>query len=144
MSRFGIESLLRISSCGLGAALLLAASPAIACKCLPKPSPNEAMAEATAVFSGVVKSLATEGGETFVILQVSGTWKGAASQSIEVRTASSDEECGADFAVGESYLVYAYPKSRAPAEIVTTRCTRTRPMAEAAPDLNALGPAVAP
>ncbi len=128
-----------------GTFTLLAASSGHACTCMQQPEAQAAMTEAVAVFSGVVESVAQEGADSIVSLQVSGAWKGAESSSMAIRTVSDPEACGFDFKVGGAYLVYAYPGTPAQGgALATTSCTRTCPMAEAAGDLAELGPASPP
>lgn len=110
------------------------------CSCLPPPPPREALAQAGAVFAGTVVSVrAREGeggmGEHEVRIVPTRRWKGAAADTVVVRTPDNSAACGVAFTPGESYLVYASGGDE-PRVIL---CSRTRPLAQAGEDLAALG-----
>jgi hypothetical protein len=124
---------------------LLAAAPGHACKCVQTSSPLGELAEATAVFTGVVQSISDDGPNRVVTLLVSGWWKGVTSSSMEIETALDPEACGYLFAVGEAYLVYAYPGTASQqSQFTTTSCTRTVLIQDAGSDLAELGPPFPP
>ena len=125
----------------------LKAPAAVACTCVPPPSPLEALEESYLVFLGEVIRIDTVlidigGGSTYpmhnVIFQANLTWKGVDSSPVEVLTATNSAACGYYFEVGVRYLVYAYlyGDDNKPE---TGICTRTKPFSRAAEDLTALG-----
>lgn len=56
---------------------------------------------------GSAKALGYPTHELVVTVAVIRRWKGAEGDTITVRTSASTTECGADFDVGETYLVFA-------------------------------------
>lgn len=132
----------------LGAVLLLP-SECLACSCAQPPPPQEALARAGAVFAGTVTRVdevrSLEGLHGWrpafrlyreAELQVTQAWKGGVTQQVVVRTGSGGGDCGYDFRVGESYLVYAGGTSEV---LETGICGRTQRLADAGADLAALG-----
>lgn len=128
--------------------LLLPSTPASACSCVPQ-SIAQAKQEAAAIFEGRVTAIvaAPANGpyalaENDVTLTWVRGWRGvASSQTVTVRTADSSATCGYNFALGESYLVYAGGTSD---ELLVNNCGRTRLVREAREDLEALGAATTP
>lgn len=132
-------------------ALVLAAgwaAPALACKCRPQ-TVEEAKGEATALFEGRVVEIAdeapTDGGPPpgkRVTLALVRVWKGLENEErVTLRTNESSASCGYAFAADSSYLVYAAGSLQ---DLQVSSCSRTRPMAEAAEDLGALGAGITP
>src|SRR5262245_5188817 len=125
------------------AALLLglaSADAALACSCAPQPEPQQALAGAGAVFTGTVVAVDTTQTNRQVRLRVEGSWKGARKEinceEVTISTGLGDADCGFDFQVGTSYLVYA---DKAQGKLTTNICNRTKPTAQASEDLAALG-----
>ena len=121
------------------------------CSCVPPGPPREALARADAVFSGRVVSVGEPRGEdpgdpgrphVEVRIVPARRWKGAAADTVTVRTPPNGAVCGYAFEVGREYLVYADGAEGADGLRVYL-CSRTRPLADAGEDLAALGaPAV--
>jgi hypothetical protein len=112
-----------------------------ACSCLPPGPPADALASATAVFSGRVAALAgavDAGGSdpVQVTFAISKVWKGTDQPTIEVLTPASSASCGFEFVRGEEYLVYA---SESEGRLQTNLCSRTALLAIAGDDLAVLG-----
>ncbi|MEW5930677.1 MAG: hypothetical protein AB1941_24720 [Gemmatimonadota bacterium] len=134
----------------LSAALSAAPCPPAAarCSCIPPRPPGEALAQADAVFAGRVVSVTERreedpghpGGPYLEVRIVPGRrWKGAAADTVTVRTADNSAACGYAFETGGEYLVYAAGEDA----LRVNLCSRTRPLADAGEDLAALGaPAV--
>ncbi|MDX1414887.1 MAG: hypothetical protein R3293_11900 [Candidatus Promineifilaceae bacterium] len=128
--------------------LVVAPPSAYACSCMVPPPPQEAMAEATAVFSGQVTDVEISEGETvssadpvratFAVDQV---WKGAVDDIVTVGTPLSSASCGVNFEEGKEYVVYAYGGAD---ELTTNLCSRTAEMTPELEDLAALGAGTAP
>lgn len=123
-----------------GLALATLPSPVLACSCAPR-TPEQAAADATAIFEGRVAAVAIDGDERVVSFDVVQGWRGVEHEHIEVRTASSDAACGVSFEVGRSYLVYA---AGAAESLTTGLCSRTRRMEEADEDRAFLGSGTIP
>jgi hypothetical protein len=128
----------------LAAAIVLAAAwllprPAAACKCMLL-APNEAAAQASAVFEGRVVEVSDEQGAELprrkVTLRIVRGWKGMQSERAVVTTASDSAACGVDFVRDQNYLVYATTQDGA---LSATTCSRTRLSTEAEEDFAALG-----
>jgi hypothetical protein len=122
---------------------------ALACKCM-MPPPEAAREHAAAVFEGQVTDIVDEPGangssmgKKLVTLSLVRTWKGVEKEEVvKVRTSDSSASCGIDFEKGKSFLVYASQGESGGLE--AGACGRTRPMADAAEDLAALGGGVTP
>lgn len=111
--------------------------PADACSCLRPEGPTEELAKASAVFEGRVASL-ERGATVRVTLEVQRAWKGLDVPTIVVTTAPNSAACGFHFAEGERYLIYA---SEVEGELAVSLCSRSREIAGAGEDLEALGAA---
>jgi hypothetical protein len=129
-------------------------APAWACSCImPEPPPNS-YAQANAVFAGTVSGIsdfqqlpgfgllvqvwpdaATRFYERRVAFSVSDSWKGVSTTRVTLRTGHGDADCGYPFAVGASYVVYAYESEGA---LGTNICTRTADASAAVDDWNYL------
>jgi hypothetical protein len=127
--------------------LLASASTAEACSCFGTGGPCESFGAASAVFVGTVvdrtdRSKPDEKGVVewtpfvyrFSVLQ---PFLGVESAEFEVSSGRGGGDCGYGFRKGETYLVYAYGggDGKPPS---TGICTRTRPVADAAEDLEFL------
>src|SRR5688572_15022207 len=124
-------------------ALLLEVPPVRACMCVPPDSPLAEMTASAAVFVGVVISQEgphriPAGEDAFTLshrtfrFNVIAAWKGVSGPEASVRTGSGGGDCGYDFRVGETYLVYA---SQWRDTLGTSICTRTTPLSQARVDL---------
>jgi hypothetical protein len=122
-------------------AVLIATSYAVACSCMMPPPPPKALEQAAAVFSGKVTKIdANQGHRKTITLSVDRTWKGIDTETVTLTTGSGGGDCGYGFKDGEAYLVYAYrggDEENGP--LGTSICSRTRPIADAKEDLEALG-----
>jgi 5-hydroxyisourate hydrolase-like protein (transthyretin family) len=121
--------------------LFASATQAIACSCAGDARPCEAYGDASAIFVGTV-TLSTnitvkEGGHEFtkrkVHFHVDRALKNVEAGDIEVVTNWGEAACGYPFRLGGQYLVYAYSDGNK--MLATGICNRTRPLSEAAPDL---------
>ncbi|NJN18412.1 MAG: hypothetical protein HC822_20230 [Oscillochloris sp.] len=119
---------------------------AYACSCIAPPPPGDALEQSQAVFSGTVLSIdpVAAGGPELsreVTFEVDSVWKGPIGPQIGLLTSESSASCGYDFALGQSYMVYAYEQD---GTLATGLCTRTAPLDAAAGDVELLGPGEAP
>lgn len=124
---------------------LFTTARADACDC-PTQSQPDALAAAVAVFEGrvleVSPAVVEEGAPAVkVALSVVRSWKGAEHERITLRTPGDADACGVSFARGESYVVYATEHAES---LWVDRCGRTRRVADASADLQALGLGVTP
>ncbi len=130
----------------------LAATPqgCLACSCPFPGTPPEELARTSTVFRGRVTAIDQVQDEQGyrslrVTLQATATWKGAVTPEMIVHTGLGGGDCGYPFKQGVDYLIYAngLVASGAPANtagrLYTGTCSRTRPIADAAEDLAALG-----
>lgn len=115
------------------------ARPAYACSCMRPSAPNQALAEATAVFSGQVTNIEQVRLKLNVTFRVDEWWKGEPVQNIVVQTAATTAACGYPFEVGQTYLVYA---SHRQGRLQTNYCSRTALLSQAADDLSILSKAL--
>lgn len=126
-----------------GFCFFLAVSEARACSCGDLPSPTEALAQSTKVFSGKVVHVSGGGGTerqpallsgyVLVEFEVYAVWKGPAFATMFIETAWWSGSCGVEFYVGQEWLVYSYDGATAHS------CGRTRLLELAQADLDALG-----
>lgn len=119
-------------------------SRAMACKCAPPPAPKIALKQAAAVFAGKVVEIEVDQAKYMktVTFKVSRLWKGEGGEIVKVTTALHGATCGYGFKKGGEYMVYCYAnkaKNGKPVVLRTNLCTRTRPMANAADDIKAIG-----
>ena len=115
---------------------LTSAGAAYACSCVAPPPPKEALAASDAVFTATVLAIDTTQTNRQVRVRVESSWKGAKCGEMTIVTGLNDADCGYDFQVGTSYLIYA---DRNKGNLTTGICTRTTPTAQASEDLTALG-----
>lgn len=119
---------------------------AFACSCLQPGPPMESAAQSEAVFAGTVANIAPQpagqfGGGVLVTFDVQQVWKGPVGPQLTLSTSSSSASCGYEFVAGEEYIVYANAQE---GMLATGLCSRTAPLANAAADVEALGPGEAP
>ena len=110
-----------------------------ACDC-PRPgSPTVEMQGASVVFAGraVSKESGRRPDDVVVTFEVSRAWKGAPDAVRFVETVDFGPACGYEFEVDEEYIVYGYLDRDGVLE--TSACDRTRRLAFAQEDLEALG-----
>ncbi len=118
-----------LAALGLAAVGALAAAPAHACSCSPPPPACEALWHTSVVFSGEVTAMADQPGHAqLVTFKVDETFRGQVKGTVMVRGGGV---CGALFAPGKKYLVYAGGQPPLSASL----CSRTRLLAEAGEDL---------
>ena len=122
-------------------ALLSLSRPAAACSCIGTRPACQAFWDPGAVFAGKVVSIepqATDGvpsfGDRRVRFEVGEAFSGVTTAVVDVYTGQGGGDCGYAFAVGASYLVYAYQAPGTP-RLTTGICSRTRLMSKAAEDL---------
>ncbi len=122
--------------------LLLApgASPLLACQCMPSGPPCQSYFQSDVVFVGTVRSITLVPGTDFqarvrVEFEDAASSRGVEGTSITVFTSDNDASCGYAFRRGERYVVYA-DRTKDAAQIRVSRCSRTRPLAEGAEDVN--------
>jgi|SRR5687767_93779 len=114
---------------------------AVACSCAGPHKPCEAYGDASAVFVGTVtfstttkvKEVGYEFTKRLVRLHVDRPIRNVESTDVEVMTGWGDSDCGFGFRLGGQYLVYAH--SRDGKTLSTSICSRTRPLSDAADDL---------
>src|SRR5262249_30760270 len=119
---------------------------ALACDCGYAGAPCKAFANTPTVFAGRVARISTinrktQAGDDFkdrlVFFGVDRSYRGWQANSAEVVTGWGGGDCGYDFREGVRYLVYAYPYAET-RKLYTGICQRTRPLSEAAEDLEYL------
>lgn len=124
----------------------LVPQPALACDCAEPPPPEQAMAEADAVFAGEVAETRIVGdeltGDLIARISVDTVWKGDVAETVEVRTATDTAMCGYHFIPGDRDLVYA--RQAEDGTYSTHLCTRSAPLERADDDLTALGEGAEP
>lgn len=114
---------------------------AAACDFEEPPPPQEALEDATAVFTGEVQSIEEVGDDPDdqyieATIEVDRAWKGIDTSPVIVETHQHEATCGFPFEEGESYLVYAYDEGT---PFTTALYHRTRHLERADEDLEALG-----
>jgi hypothetical protein len=121
--------------------------PAAACSCAPPGPPRAELERADAVFAGTALDFQTgmrRVGATFMEeprifrLRVVAAWKAASAETVIVRTGSGGGDCGYDFMLGDTYVVYAHRVGESDT-LATSICTRTEPIERADEDLKELG-----
>ena len=128
----------------LGLGLSVAASPAYACTCVVEQSPCTTLAQADAVFEGVVESSAMAAplsapvvaGRTVEIRQRKVLFRDVQSYvglpASSVTTNADGASCGVEFEPGERYLVVAQRRV-SDGVLVVSRCSQTRKLQAADP-----------
>lgn len=116
--------------------VVMAATQAFACSCVPPRPDDKAVKDAEAVFTGTmvdskVKELGFSRAEwTFAVDTV---YKGDVSARQVVHSHTQSSACGLVFDKGKRYAVFAYegdPSMAASAELSTNSCMNTRPLDE--------------
>ena len=133
----------------LGAAIVAAQPNCVfACSCRPPGTPTEELGQADAVFLATVVDvnvpsgpITGSGDSTTVTLDVATVWKGQITRTLVLTTPGSSASCGVSFEQGKAYVVYGRLSE---GSLTTNLCSRTRPIADAAEDLAALGPGQPP
>ena len=114
-----------------------------ACTCAPNETPQKALSESTAVFSGRVIELYYIDQHYYqVLFDVQESWKGIDEEPLTINTSTSGNTCGYDFELGNDYLVYAHGQTQpigGKPELGTGICSRTTPISTAQADLLVLG-----
>ena len=121
--------------------------PAYACSCMSLPLENS-IRNSDAVFSGEVQNIdegAVAGGGRLpapgrITFAVEDSWKGVATETVDVYGQGDGANCYNLFEEGEAYLVYASRGKEADAPLKNVGCGETKPLAGAEPDLRLLGP----
>ena len=111
--------------------------PAAACSCI-EISVAEALDFSDVVFTGEALSVGLDPDDdraVRAVFAVSRHFKGADVSEITLLTSTSSASCGYEFAVGESYLIFA---SDDDGTLRTTPCSRTRTLDQAGDDIAAL------
>jgi hypothetical protein len=115
-------------------AFLLPVDQVSACSCAEPLSPKEAVAQAQAVFTGVVtnrEESPDQDPSSFdrrrrrYRFTVTGVLKGEVGTTIDVSTGLGGGDCGYYFELGHEYLVYAFGSPKA---LSTSICSRTKIM----------------
>ena len=115
-----------------------------ACTCPAPDTPYREYQKATAVFIGKVinsKDIVLTETRSYTVYErvfqfsVTEALKGLKTSMVEINVGRTDSSCYRGFAVGESYLVYAYA-SDGKAELDVGACTRTTHLSYAAADLH--------
>ena len=128
-------------------AVLVPPSSAHACDCGDPGPPCRAFAKTPTVFTGQVARIGTirrktTAGDEFenrlVYFHIEKIYRNLTGTTVEVVTGFGGGDCGYDFHLGGRYIVYAYPFREAAGKLYTGICTRTRPISEAADDLEYL------
>ncbi len=140
MTRRGLVMTLMI-----GATILVGDQSAFACSCIMSGPPCQATWSADAVFAGTVVSMtplerdaSRDAFQSLLVrFQVDRAFVPASAAFMEVATGMGGGDCGYRFKVGQKYLVYANRNSSSQ-RLTTGICSRTRPLAEAAEDLQYL------
>ena len=121
--------------------------PAYACSCVDVPLKND-IRESDAVFSGEVRSIdegSTAGGgggmaaPGRITFAVEDSWKGVATETVDVYGQGDGANCYNIFEEGGAYLVYASRSKEADAPLKNIGCGETKPLAGAEADLRLLG-----
>jgi hypothetical protein len=113
---------------------------------MPPGPPCEATWEASAVFIGRVLDITDlkvdlrapepQLEKRLVRLSVSDTFRGTGLSIVDVATGAGDGDCGFPFRISKDYLIYAH--KRDDGVLVTSICSRTEAIADAAEDLKYL------
>lgn len=126
---------------------VLGVRPAHACSCMDVSLEND-IRSSDAVFSGEARSIdeeATAGGGGMaapgrITFAVQDSWKGVATESVDVYGQGDGVNCYNTFEEGEAYLVYASRAKGADAPLKNVGCGETKPLEGAEADLRLLGP----
>lgn len=122
------------------------------CDCKPSGYPAQELEDAAAVFLGratgihytdstlLKEEIISSSDRIIVSFDVEKVWKGPKLTKLDVETGVTTKTCGYPFKVGETYLVYTFYQigGADSTTLLTSQCTRTRPFAEAAEDIEEL------
>lgn len=120
-----------------GLAAVAVPTRAHACSCAPPRPPLESAAAASVVFEGRTFGVTREGGQNRFTFEVLRVLKGEVPSSVHIWSASHSASCGRAFEAGLPYLVYAHVLPGG--QLGDGLCSRTRPVSNAAEDLELLG-----
>ena len=121
----------------LSAIVIFAQNELRACSCVPPPPPSEAFENSETVFMAMVTSFKRAGEYRRVAkLTLLTLWKGEKALTGEIFTGLNCADCGFDFVVGKTYVIYAYRGDDG--ALRTNICTRTASLDEAGEDLTFL------
>jgi hypothetical protein len=87
--------------------LLTGAGTVLACSCLPDPPPAEKLSQSSAVFAGSVITTTEKNGRRYYEFSLTEVFKGELKKGAVVSSSGNSAACGAYFAEGGHYLVYA-------------------------------------
>lgn len=119
---------------------------AFACSCSVRPNPIDALKSSTSVFAGKVIEIKSNE-SNIVKFAVNTTWKGVSASYMEVLTPSNDANCGYQFEMNKTYLVYATDRDmwgNLQNSLYTTSCSRDALFANSYDDLQILGTGTTP
>ncbi len=121
--------------------VILLADRAYACSCVPRMPPCEAYKETPAIFIALVTDIDLPSKDTnkspYAYLSIEQAFKGINETKIKMWQGSGSGDCSFVFEKGERYLIYA-GYSDETKQFHTNICTRSRPLAYAAEDLDYL------
>ena len=126
----------------IGLWFLAAPAPSYGCSCIVPGTPQEELANSTAVFAAKVISVKEHSffgttisstDPTTVKFAVDKVWKGTVRSDMSFTTARSGASCGFTFVEGKEYIVYSRDGG------TVSLCSRTKLIAKAQEDLDALG-----
>ena len=114
------------------ALVVVGATQAFACTCIPPQPDAKAIADADAVFTGTLSEVEPGADIGFDLnvewtFAVEETYKGDLGETQDVRSATQGPACGLVFKEGKRYAVFAYENR---GNLVTDSCTNTRPLGE--------------
>lgn len=121
---------------------LLVPRGARACSCRRPSPPEVALDEADVVFEARPFAMTTDGQRAHYGFEVDRVWKGGVGPRAEISTALHSASCGRSYQIGTKYVVYATQSQNGGWQ--DNLCSRTRPSASAAEDLEVLGPGADP
>ena len=141
MSTYATRAALAVLIIGLW--FLAAPTPSHACSCIMPGTPSEELDKSAAVFAGKVvsvkehepflKIMQSSTDPTNVEFAVSEVWKGPMGRTSSFSTARLGASCGFTFVEGKEYIVYSRDGG------TVSLCSRTKLIAKAQEDLDALG-----
>ncbi|GAA1456932.1 hypothetical protein GCM10009619_08070 [Williamsia maris] len=89
-----------------GPVAVLTAGPASACSCATIGTPTEAVSRASGVFVARATDKLSDGTSDIYEFSVSTVYKGDVGTRTTVRTSSQGASCGAEYRVGDEYLLF--------------------------------------
>jgi hypothetical protein len=101
------------------------------------PPPEQALADADAVFEARPFGMTSDDQRARYSFEVDRVWKGDVAPRVELSTPLHSATCGRSYRIGTQYVIYA---RRGPSgELTDMLCSRTRTTSSAAEDLQVLG-----